>query len=270
MASNRRSLAITDAYGRRLKQVERRVMAEVERQWRLGPGDLEERYDEWMAAAVAAITAGQLFNVRLTIGYVTAYQSAELGRPAQPPQVNPDDFVGKTYGGGDVREWAEKPRIRAKTFIKEGVPVPDAAERARINAVMDAGLHTYAAARQSMAEAIQRSGAIGYRRRVHGETCGACLAAANNNILMATEHFASHPNCDCTAEPVYDRAGRNLNPSGAQLYRTLTPSQRIEAVGPEAANAINQGVIDLFDLEGRSVLDFAPDFLTQLPLSEAL
>lgn len=246
-------------------------MAEVERRWRLGPGDLEERYDEWMAAAVAAITAGQLFNVRLTIGYVVAFESAELGRPAQPPAVNPDDFVGKTYGGGEVKEWAEKPRIRAKTLIKQGVPVPDAAERARINAVMDAGLHTYAAARQSMAEAIQRGGAIGYRRKLHGTfNCGGCLAAANNEILMPTAQFHTHPGCDCTAEAVYDARGRNLNPSGDQFYRTLTPTQRIEAVGPEAANAINQGVIDIYDLEGRSVLDFAPDFITQLPLEEAL
>ena len=270
MATNPRSVEITRAYGRQIRTVSQRVMREVERRWVLQRGDLEEPYDAWVEATIAAILAGQALNVRISAGYLRAYERAETGRVGRQPNVPTDEVVGRTYGGGDVREWAEKPRIQAKTAIGEGVPVKDAVAEARRRAIMDAGLHTYAAQREYVARALQGGQAVGYRRVVHGETCGGCLAAANNQILAPTSQFKSHPNCDCTAEPVYDRSSGTLFPNGSLIYRTLSPTERVNAVGPEAANAINQGVLDVFDLEGESVLDFAPNFLTQRPLSDAL
>ena len=199
-----------------------------------------------------------------------AYERLETGQVSRQPDIEPEEIIGKTYGGGEVRDWAEKPRIRAKVLIAEGVPIEEAVGRARAQALTDAGLHTYAAQREASARFIQRGAPIGYRRVLNEENCGGCIAAATNEVLSPTANFKTHPNCDCTAAPVYEGDTRTLFPDGGELYRTLSPSQRIEAVGPEAASAINAGVLDVFDLEGVSVLDYAPNFLTQRPLSDAL
>lgn len=270
MASNQLSARLTETYGRQLKAVSDRVMREVERRWVLRRGDLGAPYDRWVEATVAAILAGQALNIRITAGYMRAYERAETGKVGRQPDIKPEEIVGKTYGGGDVRDWAESPRIKAKTAIAEGVSIPEAIAQARDRAIQDAGLHTYAAQREASARFIQLGTPIGYRRKTHGETCGGCIAAMTNEVLSPTANFKTHPNCDCTAVPVYDRNRGTVFPNGRDIYRTLSPSQRVEAFGPETANAINEGVLDVFDLEGESVLDFAPNFLTQRPLQDAL
>lgn len=272
MAANPRSLEVTLAYGRRLKAVERRVKRFIRNRWQLGPGDLDERYEAWKAEALRSITQAQLLNVQLTAGFLSAFETLERGGPVRPVAIDPSEFVGKTYGGADLGEWVDKPKIDALAQIKAGRPVPEAAANALDKAVMDAGLHTYAAQRGALSSAMQsRQGVIGYRRVVVGETCGGCLAAAKNDVLMPTEQFATHPNCDCVAEPVLgDVSDRYKHPSGLEQYERLTSTQKAEAVGPEAAQAIADGAISLFDLKGAWTNDFAPDFLTQRPLSDAI
>lgn len=272
MAANRASLAITLAYSRRLKQVETSVKDFIRRTWVLAPGDLDERYEAWKRGAVSAIAEGQLLNVRLTAGYLAAFESAERGRPIRPEAIDPAPYVGKTYGGGDLNEWGDSPRIQALTEIKAGKPIAEAAESARELATVDAGLHTYAAQRSALSDQMQsRRGIIGYKRVADEETCAACLAAADNKVLMTSASFVSHPNCNCTAEPVIgDVSDRYQHPSGLEQYQRMTSTQKVEAVGPAAAEAIANDTISLFDLKGAWQNDFAPDFLTQRPLSDAL
>lgn len=272
MAANRASLEITLAYGRRLKEVERAVKDFIRNTWVLGPGDLEERYDAWKAGAVTAIEQGQLLNIRLTAGYLAAFESSERRRLIRPKAIDPTSYVGKTFGGGELTDWADSPRIQALTEIKAGKPAKEAAEQAREKASTDAGLHTYTASRSAMSDQLQNNrGIIGYRRKAHGESCAGCLAASNNEILLPSASFPTHPGCDCTAEPVVgDVSDRYQHPSGLEQYQRMTSTQKAEAVGPEAAQAIADGTISLFDLKGAWPNDFAPDFLTQRPLSDAL
>lgn len=272
MAANRASLQITLAYGRRLKQIERAVKDYIRRTWVLAPGDLDERYEAWKAGAVSVVEQGQLLNIRLTAGYLAAFESSERRRPIRPQPIDPAEYVGKTFGGAQLGDWAESPRIQALTEIKAGKPAKEAAEQAREKASVDAGLHTYTAARNAMSDQLQSNrGIIGYRRKAHGESCGGCLAAANNEVLLPYSSFPTHPGCDCTAEPVLgDVADRYQHPSGLEQYQRMTSTQKVDAVGPEAAQAISEGTISLFDLKGAWQNDFAPDFLTQRPLSDAL
>ena len=272
MAANRASLQITLAYGRRLKQVERAVKDYIRRTWVLGPGDLEERYEAWKAGAVSAVEQGQLVQVRLTAGYLAAFESSERRRPIRPAAIDPSPYVGKTYGGGELTDWADSPRIQALTEVKAGKPVAEAAASARESAAIEAGLHTYTAGRNAMSNQLQANrGIIGYRRKTHGETCGGCLAAADNKVLLPSTSFPTHPGCDCTAEPVVgDVSDRYQHPSGLEQYQRLTSTQKVEAVGPAAAEAIANDTISLFDLKGAWPNDFAPDFLTQRPLSDAI
>ena len=270
MAANRRSLAITKAYGRRLRAIERRVLAANRRAWNL-TGDFDADYAQWFAVMAPTVIAAQELGIRVTAGYLGAFRSSETGRVTSPPRLDTTELVGRTRDGRTFEEGWRSPLIKTKVAMSEGKSIPQASKigfEASSNIIR---LDTYAAARQAMARQIQQNdGIIGYKR-VEGEepTCGGCLAAIDNDVLSPSEDFATHAGCDCVAEPVYGDVDDLFNhPSGAESYSRLSAQEKIEAVGLDAAQLIDDGQIQLAELRGVSVTALGDDFLTERPVSD--
>lgn len=270
MAANRQSLAITNAYGQRLRAVEARVLAQNRRAWNL-TGDFDAQYAEWFAVMAPVVAAAQALNVRLTSAYLGAFRTSETRRPARPPNIDPSEFVGQTRDGRTFEEGWTSPLIKTKVAMSEGKTIADAS-RIGFNASANImRLDTYAAARAAMTRQLeQNDGIIGYRRVSQGETtCGGCLAAEDGEVLSPTEDFASHPGCDCVAEPVYGDVDDLFNhPTGAERYSRLTAQEKIEAVGLNAAQLLGSDQIQLYELAGRFRTVLGQDFLVERPLKD--
>ena len=268
MPANRRSLVITNAYGRRLKVIESRVVEQSRRTWQV-TGDFDGDYAAWFSVMAPAVAAAQALNLRLTSAYLGAFQSSETGRVVKPPAIPTEPYVGRTRDGRTFEEGWTSPPIKSKVAMAEGRTIQEAADIGLDAASNLIRLDTYAAARNAMADQIKASdGIIGYRRVSQGETtCGGCLAAEDGDVLSDSEDFATHAGCDCVAEPVYgDVDDLFKHPTGAERYSRLSTEEKIEAVGLEAAQLLDSDQIALRDLAGKSPTALGDDFLTQRPL----
>jgi hypothetical protein len=270
LAANRRSLAITKAYGRRLRAIERRILATNRRAWNL-TGDFDADWEQWLAVMAPAVATAQTLGTRVTAAYLGAFRSSETGRVVSPPRLDTSGLIGRTRDGRTFEEGWTSPLIKTKVAMGEGKSIPQASKigfEASSNLIR---LDTYAAAREAMSRQIRdNDGIIGYKR-VEGDepTCGGCLAAIDNDVLMASEDFATHAGCDCVAEPVYGDVDDLFNhPSGAESYSRLSAEEKIEAVGLDAAQLIDDGQIQLAELKGVSVTALGDNFLTQRPLED--
>ena len=270
MPANRQSLAITNAYGQRLKAVEARVLAQNERAWNLR-GDFDADYAEWFAVMAPAVAAAQALNVRLTSAYLGAFRTSETRTRSRPPEIDPAEFVGKTRDGRTFGEGWTSPLIKTKVAMAEGKSIPEASNIGLEASANIIRMDTYAAARDAMASQIQRNdGIIGYRRVSQGETtCGGCLAAEDGEVLSQSEDFASHPGCDCVAEPVYGDVDDLFNhPTGAERFSRLTAQEKIEAVGLDAAQLLSTEDIQLYELAGKFRTATGQDFLVERPVKD--
>ena len=272
MAANRRSLAITNEYGRRLKAVEAQVLAQNQRAWNL-TGNFDAEYAEWFAFMAPAVVAAQALNVRLTSAYLGAFRTSETRTSSRPPDIDPAEFVGKTRDGRTFEQGWTSPLIKTKVAMGEGKTIQEAAKIGLDASANLIRLDTYAAARDAMANQIRdNDGIIGYKRVEGAEpTCGGCLSAIDNDVLMPEEDFATHPGCDCVAEPVYGDVDDLFNhPTGAESYSRLSTAEKIEAVGQDAAQLLGSDEITLYDLAGRFRTELGQDFLIQRPLKDVV
>ncbi len=270
MAANRRSLAITNEYGRRLKAVEAQVLAQNERAWNL-TGNFDAQYAEWFALMAPAVAAAQALNVRLTSAYLGAFRTSETRTPSRPPDINPAEFVGKTRDGRTFEEGWTSPLIKTKVAMSEGKTIPEASNIGLEASANIIRMDTYAAARDAMARQIRSDDLIiGYRRVSQEEnTCGGCLAAEDGEVLSETEDFASHPGCDCVAEAVYGDVDDLFNhPTGAERFSRLTAQEKIEAVGQDAAQLLGTDEIQLYELAGKFRTATGQDFLVERPVKD--
>lgn len=58
--------------------------------------------------------------------------------------------------------------------------------------------------------------------------------------------------------------------TGRQIFQAKSQSEQDEMLGPEAANAVRSGLIQLDDLKGESELAEGENFITQKPLSDLI
>lgn len=272
MPANRRSLQITNLYGRRIKALSRDLANRLGARWRL-TGDFDAQYAEWLAYAIPATTAAQTLAVQITSGYLGAFRSSEAGRVLPPPRLNGDGIVGRSRDGRPLAESLDSPLIKAKLAVGEGKSTQEASKIGFDVASRSIRFDTDEAARLVMSEYLrQNDNIIGYRRVSGGEsTCGGCLAAESGEVLLPTEDFASHPGCDCVAEPVYgDVDDLFRHPTGQQKYDSLTPEEKVEAVGLDASQLIDSGEIRLAQLEDRFETELGPNFLVERPLKDVV
>jgi hypothetical protein len=272
VAANRRSLAITKNYGQRLREIERRLVLEGQRNWRMD-NDFDDEYAVWLEAVIPAVVAAQGLMVRLTSAYLGAFESSERGRVVPPPRIETERFVGVDRNGIPLRESWTSPPIKAKIAIAQGKTIPEASVIAYETSANLIRLDSYASARNAMADHMRNSEVIVGYRRVEGDepTCGGCLAAIDNEVLSPTEDFATHPGCDCTAEPVYgDVDDLFTHPTGQEIYSRMTAQEKIEAVGLEASQLLDSDTIKLSELLEIPASQAQNTFLQQAPVKDLI
>lgn len=272
MAANPRSLTLTDRYSRQLARTASRVKALAGGRWNLAPEDFDGSYSSWLDVVVLAVVQAQRQNLRLTQAYLSAFVLSETGSRTRLPAVSPDEFVGRSRDGRELREAWSSPPIKAKVAIGDGKTVEEASSVAQEAALNLVDVDTYHGARGPLAALIGTVSAFeGYRRVTGGSACGACLGAADGTVFSSDEVFQLHANCDCVAEPVVagvrDTARRE---SGQQIFENLSLSEQNARLGVEAAEAVRSGLVAVGDLVGFSPMKTEPDWLTQKPLSAAL
>jgi len=272
MAANSRSLLITDRFGRRLAQVAQRLKLELDGRWSLDPGDFDGSYDLWRRVAVNMITAAQRHNLHLASGYLAAFSASETGRRTPPPTFDADEYVGMSRDGKPLTEALDRPLIDAKRAMSDGKDVATASSTARATALRSAQMDAYHAARGPVAGHLQVSGqAKGWRRVVVGETCGACLAAADGRIMPPSAGLKIHPGCDCVAEPVLSGVEeRFYRPDGKQIFESQPLAVQDESLGSTTASLVREGEIDLADLFSEVTTEGGNTFIKQRPISELI
>lgn len=271
MPSQERSLAITAAYGRRLKAIERRVKAIARSNWNLGLGDFDRPYASWYRVTIAAVKEAQRQNVNLTAAYIAAFLSSETGRLVRPPRVNTSDYVGRTGDNRTLEEAFESPLIQTKKAIAKGL-APEAAAGVGLSMALGmVNLDTYAAARFSFSDTLSGQ-AVGYRRVLNGsKNCAACIALANNEVLPITQEFYRHPGCDCTQMPTYSNLADDfLFPTGEEVFNSSSRATQDASIGSEAAALVRGGDLSISALVGTSRNVASPDYVVQRPVSDAI
>lgn len=248
------------------------MLIEGERNWNM-QGNFDADYAVWLEAVVPAVAAAQALMVRLTAAYLGAFESSERGRVVRPPQLEPQQYVGRDRNGVPIQESWVSPPIKAKIAMSEGKTIPEASIIGYETSANLIRLDSYASARNAMRDHMQQSEVIIGYRRVEGDepTCGGCLAAIDNDVLSATEDFATHPGCDCVAEPVYgDVDDLFQHPSGQEIYSRMSAQEKIEAVGLEASQLIDNDTIqlaELLEIPGRQA---QKTFLEQAPVKDLI
>lgn len=268
MAANLRSLQLTDRYAARLADTAARVERLAKARWNLDPSDFDASYASWLDVVVPLVTQAQRQNQRLTQAYLTAFITSETGRRPKLPSVDP--VAGRSRDGRDLREAWTSPPIKAKIAISEGRTAEEASAVASSAAIDLVNVDTYHGARGPAAALLAAAPFVtGYRRVTVGQTCGACLGAADGSVLPITASFQIHAHCDCVAEPAI-RGLPTRRPTGQQIFDDLNPGAQDQMVGARAAAAIRDGQIGLKDLVGESPMVTEANWITQKPLSEAL
>lgn len=243
----------------------------ADQRWQLS-GNFDAEYGAWLDAVVPATAQAQRQNVRLTQGYVSAFVVSETGKRTRLPSIDLDEFVGRSRDGRELRDAWQSPPIKAKVAVSEGKSVDEASDTARNAALALVALDVYAGSRGVLTNLISRVPVIGGWRRVTvGETCGACLGAADGRVMPPDAELKVHANCDCVKEPVI-RGVPNLfrRPTGEEMWKRMSVEVRVASVGDEAFRAIEEGRINLSDLVGESPMATETNWLTQKPLSEVL
>jgi hypothetical protein len=261
LPSNARSLQLTDAYRRRLVSLAERVERVAREAWPTIDG-----FDttDWVDQMAAQVARAQVEGIRLTAGYIGAFIRSETGH-GRTPAIDSRKYVGISRDGRPLREALVSPLIGVRAALKQGLPSNTALRLGLVRGTRMVGFEAMQTPREALVDAIKDNDQLsGFQRSVAG-TCAACMALSG----VSAPHFEVHPNCQCVPMPTVLGAANTFPlPTGAALFRELTPEKQAAAVGPEAAELIRDGHADLKDFVSHSSQAEQADFITQKPVDE--
>lgn len=264
MPRSTRSLRLTDAYRARLASIRQQADSRARREW-----PTIDRLDgtRWADRAAQVVAAAQTEAVRATAGYLTAYLSSELGRRVPTVRIDSRAYVGVSRDGRPLTEALQSPLIGVRAALKEQRPPEEALRFGLTRAARMVETDVMHAQRTALLDTIEADDRIeGWQRATSG-TCGACMA------LSATSgpHFEAHPGCQCQPQPVVRGVpNRVALPLGAELFRRMTTEEQDAQFGPDKAEALRTGEIELAALVQRNRLRTGDtDFITERPLEDA-
>lgn len=258
MPANRRSLALTDAYRERLVASRDRVQALAARRW---PTIDQLDGTNWPERMAASVAQAQLAAVRATAAYLSAYLSSETGNRQRGPAVDARAVPGLSRDGRPLTESLRSPLVGTLAALKDGKAVDEALTIGLNRAVRMVGVDYDAAHRTALSEAIKSDDRFDGSERSTRGTCGACAA------FSGTPTMTIHAGCLCVEQPrVAGVPNRFPLPTGAAIFAAKTAVEQDEMLGPQAADAVRRGKVEITDLVEVSRLETADDFITQKPL----
>jgi hypothetical protein len=259
--ANPLSLRLTELYRQRLLQSRLRVERQAEALW---PAIEGLDGTDWPARMARVVAQAQAEAVRATGGYLTAFKRLETGDTA-PIVLDSRAYAGNARDGRPLHEALRSPLIGTLAKLKDGATPAEALAyglnrgRRMVSVDFDNAYLT------AITDAIETDERFERWERATSGTCGACLALQKTS----RKRFNYHPGCKCIPQPVV--AGvrdRFPLPTPQQLFASKTRAEQDEALGPEAAEKVRSGSIELSDLAAVSPLATSEDFITQAPVHE--
>lgn len=210
----------------------------------------------------ALLTRSQITAVRATSGYLAAFLALELGTPTRGPSIDSETYSGLSRDGRPLTESLRSPLIGTFRKLKEGEPPESALSYGLNRATRMVGMDFDQSHRSALLQTIDADERFdGWNRAIRGG-CGACTAKAQG--LSHDLWFPVHPGCQCVAEPnVKDVPDNFPRPTGQQLFENSSTQEQNEMLGPEIADLVRKGEIELGDLVEVTPMAQGDNFITQ-------
>jgi hypothetical protein len=255
--SNPKSLRLTGLYRERLLQARSRVEAEARARW----PTIEQLDDTgWPGEMGQVVARSQLDAVRSTAAYLTAFLALETGRRRRV-DIDTGMYAGRSRDGRILTDALRSPIIGVLGKLKEGWTPEQALDHGLNRALRMVSVDFDHAHRQALTDTVKVDDRFQGWQRVTRGTCGACMALSGSS----GPHFEVHPGCQCVPQPVV--AGvKDLFPvaTAAELFRSKTKQEQDAALGPDTAEKVRSGSIELSELVAVTPLATdQPDFITQ-------
>lgn len=269
MPASALSFAVTEAYREGLIRAHDAALASARLAWRhVDLAEFDETYVGWLQSISIATAAVQRRVTSLSVGYLTAFLTAEHAEPVDRVEIDTEPFVGVATDGRPIVQALGSPRVAILAELKVGRDNAAALRAGLVRAERMVGTAVDYAAQAALFAGMREDDRIGgWRRAVRG-TCGACLGDTRTYVRSYGEPMRRHPYCNCVAEPwtpgVKERVFR---PSGDEIFEAMTPAAQDAAVGPTIAERIRAGDVALTALVATSEQEEQPDFITQKPVS---
>lgn len=260
MPQRQQSFRLTERYRARLFALRGQVQSEARKRWPNDPAATD--YPAQMAAVVQQ---AQTTALRLTGAYLTAFIASETGKATRAISLDTRAYIGLTADGKPLADGLQSPLIGALGALKRGRPFEIAQKIGIDRATRQVGMHYDHAHRTALHDAIEADERFSKGARAVRGTCGACAA------LSGSPHMEVHPGCQCVEEPeVAGTSQRFPRPTGAALFAAKSTEQQDEMLGPEAAQRVRDGELEVADLVKHDRLDSeTPNFVSQKPVQEA-
>ena len=166
----------------------------------LEPADLDESFPAWLQLVAVIVGRGRVAASSLAGGYLSQFGEDS---PAAPDDLPPAQFARAAQGSV----------ISAKQAIGAGKTVEEAMQIAYVRSLGEASKLVLDAGRSTIINTTAASEKFsGWRRVTAGSSCAFCRMLAGRGAVYRDEarsHFASHPHCMCSVEPV-SRTGMAL------------------------------------------------------------
>lgn len=265
MPATQRSLRLTEAYRERLLATRQRLQTQAERTW---PTIESLDTTDWVDRMATTVAQGQTEAIRVTAAYLAAFLATETGRRSSPPSIDPREFAGRSSDGRPLSEALRSPLIGTLGALKQGLGSAEALRIGLNRATRLVGVDYDQAHRTALLSAIDSDDRFEGWHRVTGGTCAACASKAGT--LESGIHFQVHAGCKCVSEPaVAGTTNRFPRPTGIEIFTAYTREQQDEMLGPEAAEKVRSGDIQLADLVEESEMETSDNWITQKPLQAA-
>lgn len=264
MPLNPDSAKVTERYRKHKVRLRDRARKLARQTWaKVKPSDIRGTFD----AGLMTLLLSQLQReaARLSTGYVSAFITSELGHVVAPETTDLLQ-VGRARSGKPLRQAVDNQVIQVLKAIKGGMDPKEAIERQAASLERLVGTSIDSAAEEALAQAIITSPFTnGYTRSISQPACAACMAMAGTTH-DGLVHFPVHPSCDCVAEPIVGQA--LASEPGQDVFNRLTREEQDGSLGPQAAQAVRDGKLQISDFAGASPQNAEPRILTQRSLAE--
>jgi len=196
----------------------------IRQAWRLlDPADVDGTTAVWMRVVLPLVMQGRERSARAAAGYLAAFATAEGVTP--PTVVIPAPEVARRAAETSLRVTGP---VGIKALTAHGWEVQAAAaamERLMFGA---AKRHILNGGRQTITETIKAAPDVAGWRRVGAGSCDFCrMLIGRGEVYSAdTARFASHDDCNCSAEPAYGGGPALSVIQQTASRRTANPTDR--------------------------------------------
>lgn len=192
---------------------------------------------------LAAVIAGQISAAQGAQAFVTGAMLAQGAGSGLLGTLNPGALAGIASDGRPLATLLFQPAITTATALQAGLPAETAALRglAQLATIVSTQVADSARTATSVAMAADKM-CVGYVRVVRAPACSRCIVLAGRAYTVSTG-FQRHPRCDCGMEPMsYEQwKSRDVAKSPDDLYRSMSPEERLKRFGAAAVKAMDEG-----------------------------